>query len=188
MDSCSVRSHLQPQRHFHETDGFTQNRRQKVMNRGGFAFVQKGAWHLTLTKVALIYNVSYFNFGGAWSFIWGDKPTKAPRDDGTGLTWQRVPRSLPPVLCWEFLVTLYIDWLIVLSNMTQHVCDKVVLTQSREITFHVKYVNGIMFAKIWGAIARFARSWMRPWSEQRPMLKPTALQCLSLSSRFMTTQ
>jgi len=23
MDSCSVRSHLQPQRHFHETDGFT---------------------------------------------------------------------------------------------------------------------------------------------------------------------
>jgi len=28
-----VRSHLQPQGHFHQTDGFTQNRRQKVVSR-----------------------------------------------------------------------------------------------------------------------------------------------------------
>jgi len=24
-----------------------------------------------------------FQFWGAWSFVWGDKPTKAPRGDGT---------------------------------------------------------------------------------------------------------
>ena len=23
-----------------------------------------------------------FQFGGAWSFVWGDKPPKAPRGDG----------------------------------------------------------------------------------------------------------
>ena len=55
------------------------------------------------------------------------------------------------------MVHRYIDWLIVLSNMTQHVCVKVVLRRSSRRgnavsrkTFHVKYVNGIMFAKISG--------------------------------------
>ena len=66
---------------FHETDGFTQNRRQKVVNRGklrGLAFVQRGAWYLKLTKVALIYNISYFNFGGRVAIFGGISPPKPP--------------------------------------------------------------------------------------------------------------
>jgi len=31
---------------------------------------------------SLIYNVPYFSLG-AWSFVWGAKPTKALRSDGT---------------------------------------------------------------------------------------------------------
>jgi len=71
-----------------------------------------------------------FQFGGAWSFVWGDKPTNDPRGDETGFTSQLAPHSLSPVLCWEFSEAWYIDWLIVLSNMTQHVCEKVVLRRS----------------------------------------------------------
>jgi len=47
MDSCSVRSHLQPQRHFHERDGFTQNRRQKIVIGGlGICVFAGEALHL----------------------------------------------------------------------------------------------------------------------------------------------
>jgi len=42
MDSWSVRSHLQPQCHFHETDGCTQNRRQKVVNREALCLCRGG--------------------------------------------------------------------------------------------------------------------------------------------------
>ena len=55
-----------------------QNRRQKVVNRGGFTFV-RGDWHSKLTKVPLIYSVSYFNLGAL-------SPTKNPRGDGTALS------------------------------------------------------------------------------------------------------
>ena len=130
MDSCSVRAHLQPRRHFHETDGFTQNRCQRVVNRGALRLCG-GAWHSKLTKVALIYIVSYFNLGGGLELCLGDKPTKAPRGNETGFTSQLPPHSLSPVLCWKFSEAWYIDWLIVLSNTTQHVCDKVVLRTTR---------------------------------------------------------
>ena len=45
---------------------------------GGFTFVQGGSWHSNLTKFSLIYSVSNFNLRGAWSFVCGAKPTKAP--------------------------------------------------------------------------------------------------------------
>jgi len=38
---------------------------------------------IRLTKTPLIYSVSRLNLEG-WSFVWGAKPTKAPRGDGTG--------------------------------------------------------------------------------------------------------
>jgi len=61
--------------------GVSQNRRQKVVNRGALRSC-RGAWHSNLTKSPPIYSVSYFNLG-AWSFVWGAKPTKAPP------TWRR---------------------------------------------------------------------------------------------------
>jgi len=136
MDSSSVRSHLQPQHHFHETDAFTQNRRQEVVNRGalplcgGLYVCAEGGLTFKVDKCCIDLQRFIFQFWGAWSYIWGNKPTKAPSGDGTGFTLQLAPQSLSPVLCWEFSVVWYIDWLIVLSNMTQHVCDKVVLGRS----------------------------------------------------------
>ena len=65
-----------------------QNGRQKVIIRGftfvleGLPFVQ-GGLTLKFNKNPLIYNVSYFNLGDL-ELLWGDKPTKAPRSDGTG--------------------------------------------------------------------------------------------------------
>ena len=179
MNSCSVRSHLQPQRHFHETDDFTQNLRQKVVNKealrlcggGGLYVCAEGAWNSKLTKVALIYKVSYFNLGGIGALFGGDKPTKAPRGDGTGFISQLAPHSLSPVLCWEFSESWYIDWLIVLANLTQHVCDKVVLRRSSRRGNAVSRYNFSCEVREWhhvcknfvGAIVRFARSWLRPW-------------------------
>jgi len=40
--------------------------------------VQRGASHSKLTKVALIYNVSYFNFGGLGALFGGMSPAKPP--------------------------------------------------------------------------------------------------------------
>jgi len=33
-----------------------------------------------------------FQFGGAWSFVWGAKPPKAPRGDGTAQCIRILPR------------------------------------------------------------------------------------------------
>ena len=48
----------------------------------GLPFVQ-GGLILKFNKNPLIYNVSYFNLGDLELRL-GDKPTKAPRGDGTG--------------------------------------------------------------------------------------------------------
>ena len=76
-----VKSTIQPQRHFHGTDGFTQNRRQKVVSRGALRLC-RGGLTFKLAKVALIHKVSYFNFG-TWCFVWGgyaDQSPPWPRD------------------------------------------------------------------------------------------------------------
>ena len=62
----------------------TQNRRQKVFNRGALQFcggvrLCGGLDIIKLTKTPLIYSVSRFNLGGL-------SPPKPPRDDGTGGT------------------------------------------------------------------------------------------------------
>jgi len=92
----------------------------------GFTFVQRGAWHSKLHW----FRTFHISILGGLELYLGDKPTKAHRGDGTGFTSQLAPHSLSPVLCWEFSVACYIDWLIVLSNMTQHACDKVVLRRN----------------------------------------------------------
>ena len=65
----------------------SQNRRQKVVNRvsgalrfcGGLDVCAKGAWHSNLTKIPLIYNVSYFHLGVVKLCLGGDNPTsKSP--------------------------------------------------------------------------------------------------------------
>jgi len=38
---------------------------------GGFMFVQGGLTYYNLIKAPLIHSVSYFNWGGAWSFVCG---------------------------------------------------------------------------------------------------------------------
>jgi len=42
-------------------------------------------------KTPPIYSASQFSLGGTWSFVWGAKPTKAHRGDGTA--------SLPLLPC-----------------------------------------------------------------------------------------
>jgi len=49
--------------------GCEQNRRQKIFIRG-FNVCVRG-WQTKLTKTQLIYSVSYFNLGGAWTFYCG---------------------------------------------------------------------------------------------------------------------
>jgi len=51
-----------------------------------------------LTKT-MIYGVSRFNFGVAWSFAWGTKPTKAPRGDGTGFRFRTGVTKLYLAMC-----------------------------------------------------------------------------------------
>jgi len=46
-------------------------------------YVCSRAWHSEISQTPPIYSASYFNLGGAWSFIWGAKPPKAPSGDGT---------------------------------------------------------------------------------------------------------
>ena len=79
----------------------TQNRRQKVFNRGALKFCGVclcGVLDITkLTKIPLVYSVSRFNLGGLGALFGGAKPTKAPpwrRDwcntvllNGLGLMW-----------------------------------------------------------------------------------------------------
>ena len=103
----------------------------------------------------------------------------------TPLSWngwftsQLAPQSMSPVLCWEFSEAGYIDWLIALSwNIDWLILKKwcwdvyIEITQSLERTFRVEYVNAIMFAKISGeAIARFARSWLRPCLHQTVQIR-----------------
>jgi len=52
-----------------------------------------------LTKISLIYSASYFNLGGAWSFVWGAKSTKAPRGDGTDfIAFNDISKHFPNAL------------------------------------------------------------------------------------------
>ena len=46
--------------------------------RGGFAFVWGGLDIMKLTKTALVYSASRFNFGGHGVLFGRAKPTKAP--------------------------------------------------------------------------------------------------------------
>jgi len=107
MDSCSVRSHSQPQRHFHETDGSTSQS-------------------------------------------------------------QSAPQSLSPVLGWEFSEAWYIDWLsFMYPYMTQH--KRMRRRGSRggnavsrnNFSCEVRECHDVC-KNFGGAIARFARSWLRP--------------------------
>jgi len=110
-----VKSTIQPQRHFHGTDGFTQNRRQKVVSRGALRLCRGGlTFKLAKLHWFIKFHISILGLGALFG---GDMPTKAPRGHGTGFTSQLVPHSLSPVLCLEFSEAWYIDWLIVLSNM-----------------------------------------------------------------------
>ena len=42
---------------------------------------------------------------GTWSFVWGDKPTKAPRGDGTG--WKIDERNLKIINLTTFILKGY---------------------------------------------------------------------------------
>ena len=42
---------------------------------------------------------------GTWSFVWGDKPTKAPRGDGTG--WEIDERNLKIINLTTFILKGY---------------------------------------------------------------------------------
>jgi len=45
----------------------------------GLSVRARGARHSNLTKIPLVYRVSYFNLGGLGAWIGEAKPTKAPR-------------------------------------------------------------------------------------------------------------
>jgi len=79
-----VRSYLQTQDHFHETDGFTQNRRQKVVKwglcvcAGGALRLRRGGLTFIVDKSGIDWYCFIFQFGAAWSVIWGISPTNSP--------------------------------------------------------------------------------------------------------------
>jgi len=120
MDSCSVRSHLQPQDHFHETDYFNQNLRQKVVNRGlcvcagSFTFVQRGLDIHSWQKLHW-FTMFHISIWGSLELCLGGISLPNPRGDGNGFTSKLAPHSLSPVPCWEFSEAGYADCLIVYS-------------------------------------------------------------------------
>jgi len=53
----------------------------------------RGAW----TQKLYLFIVLHISIWGAWSFVWGAKPTKAPRSDGTACHILDIPlASIPP--------------------------------------------------------------------------------------------
>jgi len=52
--------------------------------QGGFTFV-RGGLTFKFDKNSTNLYCFIFRFGGAWSYVWGAKPTKAPHGDRTGL-------------------------------------------------------------------------------------------------------
>ena len=69
----------------------------------GLPFVQRGLT-LNLTK---IYRFIMFHIliWGTWSFVWWDKPTKAPSGDGTG--WEIDERNLKIINLTTFILKEY---------------------------------------------------------------------------------
>jgi len=65
---------------------YIQNRHQKVVNRG--LYVRAGELDFKFDKNSTNLLCFIFQFGGAWSFVWGAKATKAPRGDGTGYSFR----------------------------------------------------------------------------------------------------
>jgi len=64
-----------------------QNRRQKVFNRGALRLC-RGAWHSEIWQKLHWFEVFHISIWGAWSFVWGAKPTIDPRGDGTVLVME----------------------------------------------------------------------------------------------------
>ena len=56
---------------------------QNVVNRGDLRLCG-GDWHSNLTKISLIYSISYFNLG-AWNFVWEGYAHQSPPPVATGL-------------------------------------------------------------------------------------------------------
>jgi len=117
-----------------------------------------------------------------WCFVWGNKPTKPPVATGlVSLHNQRLK------VCLRFCVESFrkrgaliagflnalknpVDWLIVLSNMTQHVCDKVVLRRSSCRGNALSRNNFSCEVREWHHVCKnfggaITRSWLRPWTE-----------------------
>ena len=75
------------------SSGWAQDRRQKVFSRGVLRLCRGGLALEIFIELHwfIVFHISIWR--GAWSFVWGDKPTKAhPRSDGTAWVWAEKAR------------------------------------------------------------------------------------------------
>jgi len=79
------------------------NRRWKVFNRGGFAFV-RGDWHSKNWQKLHWFIVFHVSIWGVWSFVWGAKPL---RGDGTE---QTVDKSWTSCRSHYIFPTSFYEW------------------------------------------------------------------------------
>ena len=137
-----------------------QNRRQKVVSRGACRSC-RGSWHSNLTKIPLIYSVSYFNLG--------DKPTKAPLATGLcrspkfwkGRSWGNGDRpsrlkSVPPIWCLAGPpVVAYIQYCISkmcpLCGFRPPCCEILATGLSWGRTFHFRICNPVGYG-VWSLL------------------------------------
>ena len=79
----------------------SQNRRQKVFNRGSLCLCG-GLDILKIDNNSTDLQCFTFQFGGAWSFVWGSKPTEAP-PLATGLSPSK--SHYAPLLLFDEILT-----------------------------------------------------------------------------------
>jgi len=70
---------------------YQQNHDQKVFNWGTLRLF-RGKWYSQIHWF-IVFHISYW---GAWSFVWGAKPTKDPRSDVTGYQQTSISKIVLP--------------------------------------------------------------------------------------------
>ena len=104
----------------HEKDQrWTQNRRQKVVNRGlyicvGGLYVRAGGgWHSNLTKSPLTYSVSYFKLGGLEFCLGGLSPQKLPMamwlEEHVGFLGFGFKSCDIPIYWWIWMLSFFLN-------------------------------------------------------------------------------
>ena len=90
---------------------YRKNRRQKVVNLGTSRLCRRD-WYSKIWQKIYQFIAFHVSHWGAWSFVWGAKPTKAPRSDVTGYQQTSISKTvLPNQVKWDIDLLDAHQWL-----------------------------------------------------------------------------